>query len=134
MITYTFRRRVRYRECDPMGRVYHTHYLDYFEEARTEALRSFGLAYRELEESGVIMPVTEVEMRFRGAARYDDLLAVETSFPEEPRTRVGIEYSVRRADEEEVLVTGRVELCFLDADRERPVRAPRSIRDVFERL
>ena len=50
---HTYRHRVRYRECDPMGVVYHTHYLDYFEEARTEALRSFGLAYRELEESGL---------------------------------------------------------------------------------
>ena len=44
MYCYTYRHRVRYRECDPMGVVYHTHYLDYFEAARTEALRAMGLA------------------------------------------------------------------------------------------
>ena len=57
MIRYVYRHRVRYRECDPMGVVYHTHYADYFEAARTEALREIGLAYKTLEEAGVQMPV-----------------------------------------------------------------------------
>lgn len=117
-----------------MGRVYHTHYLDYFEEARTEALRSFGLTYRSLEEDGIVMPVTEVDVRFRGAAEYDDLLEILTRFPDEPGTRVEIEYAVRRNGEARSLVTGRVELCFLDRARERPVRPPERIRRVFDRL
>ena len=53
--------RVRYRECDPMGVVYHAHYLDYFEAARTEALRAWGLPYKALEDAGVQMPVVEAE-------------------------------------------------------------------------
>lgn len=151
MIEYVHRRRVRYRECDPMGRVYHTRYLDYFEEARTEALRSFGLAYRTLEEEGILMPVTAAEMQFLGGAEYDDLLAVCASFPERLRSRVEIGYEVRRAGDDAgsqsegagtgdgasrgaLLVTGRVELCFLDRARERPVRPPDTIRQVFTRL
>ena len=132
MITYVYQRRVRYRECDPMGVAYHTHYLDYFEEARTEALRSVGLPYKALEDGGIIMPVVEATVRYHASAYYDDLLAVETVFAEVPRVRVPIDYRVRRAGEDAVLASGRVVLCFVDPARGRPVPAPEAVRHAFE--
>ena len=128
MLRYTYRRRVRYRECDPMGVTYHTHFLDYFEEARTEALREAGLAYKALEATGVIMPVVEACVRYHGAARYDDLLEIETVVEGAHGARVPIDYTVRRAGEDAVLATGRVVLCFVDAARRRPIPAPDIVR------
>lgn len=116
-----------------MGVAYHTHFLDYFEEARTEALRAFGLAYKTLEEHGVIMPVVEAAVRYHRPAHYDDLLAIETVFDASQRTRVAVEYTVRCAGEDDVLVTGRVVLCFVDAARRRPIAAPALVRHAFER-
>ncbi|MEL6612288.1 MAG: thioesterase family protein [Bacteroidota bacterium] len=135
-MVHLYRHRVRYRECDPMGVVYHAHYLDYFEAARTEALRSWGVPYRRLEETGVIMPVVDVQLRYHRPGRYDDLLAIETAFPEPPGVRVPIDYTVRRelangTIEEAPLVTGRVTLCFVDPQRNRPITAPPMIRDAF---
>ncbi len=132
-IRYVHRHRVRYRECDPMGVVYHAHVLDWFEAARTEALRAAGLPYRQLEESGVVMPVVEAVLRYHRSARYDDLLEIEAVFPEPPRVRVPIDYAVRRAGEDEVLISGRVTLCFVDAARGRPVPAPDLVKAAFER-
>lgn len=131
-LTYTYLRRVRYRECDPMSVAYHTHYLDYFEEARTEALREAGLPYKALEDSGIIMPVVEARVRYLASAYYDDLLAIETVF-EEPRVRVPIHYTVRRDGEDRVLVTGEVVLCFVDVARGRPILAPEAVQAAFER-
>ena len=133
MLTYVHRHRVRYRECDPMGVVYHTHYLDWFEAARTEALRSAGVAYARLEAEGVIMPVVEATVRYHSGARYDDEVEVEVSFPEIPRVRATIDYAVRRAGESAVLVSGRTVLCFVDVARGRPVAAPALVREAFER-
>lgn len=133
MIRYTYLRRVRYRECDPMSVVYHTHYLDYFEEARTEALREIGLPYKSLEDAGIIMPVVEASARYLGSALYDDLLDIETVFEALPRVRVPIGYTVRRTGEATVLATGRVVLCFVDAARGRPIPAPEPVRDAFAR-
>ena len=130
---YPYSHRVRYRECDPMGVVYHTHYLDYFEAGRTEALRDLGLPYRSLEDEGIIMPVVEANVRYRGPARYDDLLVVEVTFEEAPSVRVPIEYTVHRRDEDEVLVTGHTTRCFMDAERRRPIAAPDAVTDAFER-
>lgn len=132
MICYTYRHRVRYRECDPMGVVYHTHYLDYFEAARTEALRSFGLAYKELENNGVIMPVVKASLDYHQPAEYDDLLAVKTTFTEVPSTRVPIDYKVFRLESEELLVSGHVELCFVSKERQRPIPAPSRVVSSFK--
>ena len=128
---YSHRHRVRYRECDPMGVVYHTHYLDYFEAGRTEALRDLGVRYRDLEESGIIMPVVEANVRYRAPAHYDDVIVVEVAFEEPPSVRVPIEYTVRREDEDETLAEGHTTLCFMDAERRRPIRAPEAIRASF---
>lgn len=130
--TYSHHHRVRYRECDPMGVVYHTHYLDYFEVARTEALRDLGIRYRDLEAEGIIMPVVEVQVRYQGPAHYDDLLVVEAHFEEKPSVRVPIDYTVHREDEEDVLASGHTKLCFMDAEQRRPIRPPAAVRDAFE--
>lgn len=114
-----------------MGLVYHTHYADYFEAARTEMLRDLGLAYKELEDSGIIMPVVDLHIRYRRPAFYDDELEIVTRVRDMPETRVTIEYEVRRRGEQELLVTGDVTLCFLDSERRRPVRAPERIRELF---
>ena len=128
---YPYSHRVRYRECDPMGVVYHTHYLDYFEAGRTEALRDLGLPYRSLEENGIIMPVVEANGRYRGPARYDDMIVVEVTFEEPPTVRIPIEYTVHREGEDETLVTGHTTLCFMDADRRRPIAAPDAVTEAF---
>lgn len=133
MYSYTYRHRVRYRECDPMSVVYHTHYLDYFEAARTEALREMGLAYKELEEAGITMPVIDLALQYKRPAQYDDLLEITASFDEIPRMRVRIDYEVRRAGEAEVLTQGHVTLCFFDPARGRPRVAPPQVTELFAR-
>jgi len=134
MSTYQFDypHRVRYRECDPMGVVYHTHFVDYFEAARTEALRDMGLAYKTLEDRGVIMPVVDLGVQFKRPAHYDDVLVIRAMFHEPPTTSITITYEVRRKGEDEVLVTGHVTLCFVNAERRRPVRAPDDVQALFE--
>ncbi len=132
MYSYSYRHRVRYRECDPMGYVYHTHYLDYFEVTRTEALREMGLAYKTLEEAGVIMPVIEACLQYKRPAHYDDLLEITCLIREAPRMRLRLDYEVRRVEEPTVLTTGHVTICFVDAARNRPIPAPPMIVSVFE--
>lgn len=114
-----------------MGLVYHTHYVDYFEAARTEFLREMGLPYKDLEEAGIIMPVVDLSVQYRRPAYYDDQLEIVTRVRDVPETRVRIEYEVLRAGEKQHLVTGTVTLCFVDAERKRPIRAPERFRSLF---
>jgi len=115
-----------------MGVVYHTHYLDYFEAARTEALRDLGVRYRDLEADGIIMPVVEADVQYKRPAHYDDVIVVNVTFAEPPSVRVPIDYSVHRADEDDVLATGHTTLCFMNAERRRPIPAPDAVTDAFK--
>ena len=68
--------RVNYSETDQMGVVYHARYLVWLDIARTEHLRLAGMSYRELEEAGLRLVVSDVAVRFRRPARYDDRIRI----------------------------------------------------------
>ncbi len=116
-----------------MGMVYHAHYVDYLEAARTEALRAMGLPYRELEAAGIIMPVVDLSLCFHRPAYYDELLDILTFIDQLPTVRFRLRYEVRRHETQELLATGQVTLCFVDRKRNRPIRAPRLLLDTLER-
>lgn len=125
--------RVRFRECDPMGIVYHVHYLDWFEYARTEALRDAGVPYKEIEDDGLILPVTHLEIDYKESARYDEEILIETTpVLSDSTVRISCHYRILRAEDDVLLATGRVDLAFFDPKRGRPVRAPEKVVRVFE--
>nr|MBA3710707.1 acyl-CoA thioesterase [Planctomycetota bacterium] len=71
--------RVRYAESDQMGFAHHAAYVVWLEEARIAWLRAVGASYRDLEASGVLMPVIECSIRYRKSLRFDDLAELETA-------------------------------------------------------
>ena len=91
-----------------MGIVHHPRYVVYFEIARTAFLRDLGLPYSEMLQTGTHLAVLEVDVRHKGAARYDEDLEVRTWCTECGRTRVTLEYEVRRG--EQLLAIGRTRL------------------------
>ena len=115
--------RVRYGETDQMGVVYYGVYAQYFEVGRVEALRELGLSYREMEEQGVMLPVSKLEVNYHRPAKYDDLLTIETTITEMPGAKIDFDYRVFNA-EDVLLTTGKVTLVFVSADRMRPRKAP----------
>lgn len=48
-----------------MGVVYHGHFLNYFEVARTEMIRSYGITYKDMEDDGIMLPVIDAELSFK---------------------------------------------------------------------
>jgi len=90
---------VRYAETDRMGVAHHSSYLLWFEIGRTGLLREAGHTYRELETSGVLLPVVEYGARFMKGADYDDVLAIETTVREIKSRVVTFDYRVRRDGE-----------------------------------
>ena len=115
--------RVRYAEADRMGYVYYGNYAMYFETARTEMLRSFGFSYREWEDSGIILPVRELQIRYHAPAYYDDLLTIRTILKEKPLVRITFHHEVLN-EKGEKTCTGSVVLVFVDSKTRRPIRAP----------
>lgn len=111
-----------------MGYVYYGKYAEYFEVGRVELIRSLGLSYKDIEEQGIWMPVSEFSIKYHRPGRYDDLLTVRTILKELPRSSFLTTYEVLNEAGEKI-VTGAVKLAFLDAERMVPVRVPAFILD-----
>ena len=79
---HTIQLRVRYGETDQMGYCYYGNYAQYFEVGRVETLRSLGLSYKQLENEGFMLPVSEFSVKYKSPAFYDDLLSIETTITE----------------------------------------------------
>jgi acyl-CoA thioester hydrolase len=88
--------RVRYAETDRMGLLHHANYLVYFEQGRTELLRSKGLTYKDLEDQGYLLVLARVEVRYRSPARYDDVLTLRTTVTRTTPVRIEHKYEVLR--------------------------------------
>ena len=70
--------RVMYADTDQMKIVWHGNYLRYFEAARVELFRTFGMSYKEFEEYGFMLPVKEVFIDYKASAKSDDIIIVKT--------------------------------------------------------
>ena len=130
MFSSTTTVRVRYAETDQMGYVYYGNYAQYFEVGRVEAMRQLGYSYKDIEESGVIMPVLDLQVKFIKPGRYDEELTIKTTIKELPGVRIRFEYEIN--DEQGILIcTGETSLVFLDPERNKPCRAPEGILDAL---
>jgi acyl-CoA thioester hydrolase len=106
--------RVRYAETDRMGLLHHANYLIYFEQGRTELLRSLGLTYKELEDQGHLLVLSKVEVRYRSPARYDDLLTLKTTVVRTTAVRIDHRYDLYR--DGTLLAEGTSTLACVDRD------------------
>ncbi len=86
--------RVRYAETDRMGLLHHANYLVYFEQARTDLLRSLGTNYRDLEDQGYYLVITKVDVKYKRPAHYDDLLTIRTTVVKTSPVRLEHKYEV----------------------------------------
>ncbi len=128
MLTDETNIRVRYGETDRMGYVYYGNYPLYFESARTEMLRKFGLSYREMEDEGIILPVMDLHIEYLAPALYDDLLTVKTMLIKYPAVRLLFNYEIFN-EKKELLNRASTTLVFADAKTKRPRKAPEYFLD-----
>ena len=123
MFTSTIEIRVRYAETDKMGYVYYGNYASYFEVGRVESLRTLGLSYKELEDSGIMLPVLQYEIKYFKPAYYDDLLTIKTTIIEMPSARLKFEYETFN-NQNILLNKAATTLVFVNIANGKPCIAP----------
>ena len=131
MITHDTQIRVLYRDTDKMGVVYHANYIVFYEAARNEMFRTIGLPYTELEKLNIVMPIVEVESKYKAPAYYDDWLTVRATIKELPVVRAAVEYEVFN-EAGQLLNTGKTVLGYVNTEHMRPCRAPQTFIDELQ--
>lgn len=123
--------RVRYADVDQMGYMYYGNYAKLYEIARVEALRDLGIRYKDMETSGVMMPVYENKSKFLFPAGYDELLTIQLRMEQLPSTRMIFFYKI--FDESgKMLHTGETTLVFIHIKTNRITKCPQNIIDALK--
>jgi acyl-CoA thioester hydrolase len=122
--------RVRYGECDPQGIVFNANYLTYVDIAITELWRAlFGSYQAFVETTGVDIVVADVQLRFRGSARFDDQVTVTLTPALTSASSITTALSIDRGDV--VLVQGSIRHVCVDAHELVKVPAPGPLREAL---
>ncbi|NLK87603.1 MAG: acyl-CoA thioesterase [Clostridiaceae bacterium] len=122
---------VRYAETDQMGVVHHSNYAVWFEAGRTDFIRKMGMPYSMIEEKGAMLPLLELRCRFKGFARYEDVVVVRTRIKEYTGTRLVFHYEVARAGEERLLTEGETMHCWTNREL-KPVNIKKFMPELYD--
>lgn len=128
--THTTALRVRYGETDQMGYCYYGNYAQYFEVGRVETMRQLGMPYKVIEEQGVMLPVSHMEIFFKAPAMYDDELNVKTTVTELNGPRLLFNYTITNASGK-LIVEGTTTLVFVSKKTMKPIAPPSNFTDLL---
>lgn len=128
MFTYTTKVRVRYGETDQMGYMYYGNYAEFFEVGRVEMLRSLGLTYRWMEETGIMMPVLEMKCRYLKPALYDEEISIKVTMEKMPGVKIHFKYELFN-EKQDLIHVGETLLAFIKMKTNRPSLPPQEFLD-----
>lgn len=123
----------RYAEVDRMGYVYYGNYATYFEVARVETMKEFGLSYADLEDAGILMPVVHYEIDYKKPAFYDEELTIACTIKELPRSRMNFFYETYDS-KGQLLNSAMTQLVFVSTETNRPTKAPDQLLSALEKV
>ncbi|WEA02070.1 acyl-CoA thioesterase [Mucilaginibacter sp. SJ] len=123
MFEHTTKIRVRYGETDQMGYMYYGNYAEFYEVGRVEMLRSLGLTYKGMEESGIMMPVLELQCKYLKPALYDEEISIRVIMDKLPGIRIHFRYELTNP-KGELINTGETLLVFINMKTNRPCLPP----------
>lgn len=104
--------KVRYQETDQMGIAHHSVYPIWFEEARTNFIKSIGISYSEIEKLGIMLPLTKLSCKYIRPALYEDILIIQTKVKKLTNVKIQFEYKVFK--EQQLINEGETEHPFVD--------------------
>jgi acyl-CoA thioester hydrolase len=117
--------KVRYCETDQMGIVHHSSYINYFEHSRIQWIKKNGFSYKELELSGLILPVSKLNVSYLSPAFFDDELTIETELMEVPSSKLIFDYLVYRNNI--VITKAQTIIAFVNKISKKPIKCPKEI-------
>lgn len=125
---------VRYAETDQMGIAHHSEYPVWYEVARTDLIKWIGITYTQMEQMGVMLPLSELTCRYKGAARYEDVLTVTAQVESISAARITFAYAVYKEGEEKPINTGSTTHGFVDSRTFRPINMKKKFPDLYNKM
>jgi acyl-CoA thioester hydrolase len=133
MYKHSHKLRIRYGETDQMGYCYYGNYAQFFEIGRVETLRSLGMSYKEIEEQGYMLPVSELRTKYLKPSFYDDEINIVTTIKKTPSVKIEFDYEIFNA-KGELLTIAYTKLVFVNIKTMKPCLCPQELIEKFNQV
>ena len=117
MLKHTTRFRVRFNETDPLGIVWHGHYITYFEDGREAFGEALGISYRHIKDNGFLAPIVKCTCEYKAPLRHGDWAEIETVFINNAAAKMVFRYTIFNTAQQ-VVATGETTQVFTDTNGE----------------
>ncbi len=122
----------RYAETDMMGVIHHSVYPIWAEAARTELLQQMGYNYTEIEKSGIMLPVTEIQFVYKAPTYYENVIVIDCAVTLLDNRRLRIDYQI--STDGKVCCIGFTKHIFMSAETRVSMRIDSEIVDKFRKF
>lgn len=95
-------------DTDTYGVVWHGAYIKWLEAGRIELLELMDIRFSELDKLGILMPVVELDIKYKQFSRAYDELSITTSLEQFNKTDVGFYQEIKNAETGQLILTARV--------------------------
>ena len=105
---------VRFSEVDSMNIVWHGSYALYFEDAREQFGKEFGLSYMFYFDNGYYAPLVDLNFSYKKPLLYGQQAIIDIIYRNVPAAKVIFDYEIRLSSDDSLLATGSSTQVFLD--------------------
>ena len=132
MYSHSIKTRIRYGETDKMGYCYYGNYAQFFEMGRVELLRSLGVAYKKLEDEGIMLPVMNLNVNYLKPIFYDEEITIVTKIEKIPSAKIKFVYEIIN-EKKEITTNAETTLAFIRKEDMRPTQPPNIILEELKK-
>jgi len=130
---HTFEQKVYYSDTDAYGVVWHGNYLRWLEMGRIELCEKLGYKVTELEEQDIVLPVINLNVRYKSSARLNDELIIETSIQKFTTLSVTFEQKILNKDSRKTLIEAFVDVVAINNNGKLYRKMPDILLEAFEK-
>lgn len=130
---HTLEQKVYYADTDAYGVVWHGAYLRWLEMGRTEFASEMGHPICELQDEGIVLPVVNINVRYKSSARLNDELIIETTVQKFNSLTVTFEQKIMGKNTGKTFVEALIDVVAIDNNGKLYRRMPQVLVEMFER-
>ena len=108
---------VKFSEADPLGIVWHGHFIRYFEDGREAVGETYGLKYLDFYRSNIVVPIISIKCDYKRILRYGHRIRLETTYHDTPAAKLIFDYTIYDAKTNERVATGNSVQVFMNKEK-----------------
>lgn len=115
-LSHTVEVLIRFNEADPLGIVWHGHYVRYFEDGREAFGEQYGIGYMHFFKENIVVPIVHAECNYKKSLKFGDSVIVESTYHPCEAAKIIFSYKLYKKSDRSLVATGTTTQVFLDKD------------------